>query len=164
MDYPPTLVFGEFYTPPNEITPLLWVGNYLNGAELYIANPNAFKSVLNVSTEGPYRKNPGVAYLEVPFKDGGAVPADALRAVADFLVAQHEARHKTLVHCAAGISRSVTMVAMAMHLTGQLPFDGALQFVRQQRTIALPHPFVTNSVRKWLKVWPYDGSLGEPTS
>jgi putative transposase len=44
-------IVSEFYTPPSEITPVLFIGNYLNGAELTLANPRGIQAVLNVSTD-----------------------------------------------------------------------------------------------------------------
>jgi protein-tyrosine phosphatase len=156
------LIYGEFYLPPSEVTPILWVGNYLNGAELAMVNPRDFRAVLNVSTEGPYRKAPGIAYLAVPFGDGAGVPPELLTICMDFLMFQYETGKKTLVHCAAGVSRAPATAAAFMHISGQMPFDAALNHIKKRRPIVQPHPDIATSIRKFLKLWPYDGSLGEP--
>jgi len=155
------LIVNEFYLPPSEITPILFIGNYMNGAELVMANPRDFHAVLNVSTERPYKKAPGLAYLEVPFDDGTPVPVKAFTACMDFLMFQYETGHRTLVHCAAGISRSVCITAAFMHLSDQMPFDAALNHIKKRRPIAMPHPEVMTSIKRFLKIWPYDGSLGD---
>ena len=98
------LIHGEFYLPPSEISPILWLGNYMNGAELAIANPHDFRAVLNVSTERSYAKRPGINYCEVPFDDGHGVPPEAFAKAMDFLMFQYETGMKTFVHCAAGVS------------------------------------------------------------
>lgn len=158
------LIVGEFYLPPSEVTPILFIGNYLNGAELVFANPRDFHAVLNVSTERPYRKAPGISYMEIPFEDGHAVPAKQFMACMDFLMFQYETGKKTLVHCAAGISRSACTIAAFMHISGQMPFDAALHHIKHCRPIVQPHPDIVTSIRKLLRIWPYDGSFGEPTS
>jgi protein-tyrosine phosphatase len=155
------LIYGEFYLPASEISPILFIGNYMNGAELTLANPRDIRAVLNVSTERPYAKRPGINYLEVPFDDGHGIPVKALTACMDFLMFQYELGAKTLVHCAAGISRSVGTSAAFMHVSGQMPFDAALNHIKKRRPIAQPHPDITTSIRKFLKIWPYDGSMGE---
>jgi protein-tyrosine phosphatase len=136
----------------------------MNGAELAIANPRDIRAVLNVSTERPYAKRPGISYLEVPFEDGNNVPVEAFTACMDFLMFQYELGAKTLVHCAAGISRSVTTTAGFIHLSGQMDFDAALNLIKRRRPIVQPHPNIMTSVRKFLKIWPYDDSMGQPVS
>jgi atypical dual specificity phosphatase len=156
------IISGEFYLPPSEITPILWIGNYLNGAELVLANPRDFRAVLNVSTEQAYKKAPGIAYLEVPFDDGHSISVKAFTACMEFLMFQYETGKKTLVHCAAGVSRSAAIAAAFMHVSEQMTFDVALNRIKQRRPIAQPHPDITTSIRKLLKIWPYNGDLGEP--
>lgn len=156
------IIQGEFYLPPSEVTPILWLGNYLNGAELALANPRDFRAVLNVSTEIPYKKAPGIAYLEVPFDDGHSIPPPAFNACMEFLMFQYETGKRTLIHCAAGVSRSAVIVAAFMHLSDQMPFDAALNHIKHCRPIVIPHPEIVTSVRQLLKIWPYDGSLGQP--
>jgi protein-tyrosine phosphatase len=158
------LIYHDLRLPPSEITPILWVGNYLNGVELLITNPNDFRAVLNVSTEDPYPKAPNIAYLEVPFPDGEPIPDKAFTACMDFLMFQYETGKKCLVHCAAGVSRSAIIVAAFMHLSDQLHLDPALDHIKRCRPIVTPHPRILTSVRKLLKIWPYNGAFGEPTS
>jgi protein-tyrosine phosphatase len=157
------LIYTDFYLPPSRITPIIWVGNYNNGAELAIANPLDIRAVLNVSTEDPYGKRPGIEYKEVPFDDGYAYPEDAFQASMDFLMKQYEKGAKTLVHCAAGISRSSATVAAFMHISDQMPFDAAIQHIKKCRPIVMPHPNISNSLKKHLQIWPYDGSMGTLT-
>jgi len=160
--YETPVIVGEFYLPPSEITPILFIGNYMNGAEIALANPRDFRAVLNVSTEKPYQKAPGIAYMEVPFDDGHEISEKALTACIDFLMFQYETGKRTLVHCAAGISRSAAVAAAFMDFSDQMPFDAALNHIKRRRPIAQPHPAIITSLRKFLKIWPYDGSLGEP--
>jgi len=155
------LIYGEFYLPPSEITPILFIGNYMNGAELVMANPRDFRAVLNVSTERPYAKRAGINYAEIPFDDGHGIPVKAFTAAMDFLMFQYELGAKTLIHCAAGISRSVGTTAGFMHISGMMDFDSALNHIKRRRPIAQPHPEIVTSIRKFLKIWPYDGSMGE---
>jgi histidinol-phosphate aminotransferase len=151
-------IFKAMHFPPSYITPILYVGNYGNGAELYVQNPLDIRAVLNVSTEPPYQKRAGIGYLEVPFDDGAGIPEKEFLKCMEFMMFQYESGHRTLVHCAAGVSRSVSIAAAFMHLSDQMQFDGALQHIRHMRPIAMPHPQIVTSVRKHLKIWPYDGS------
>jgi protein-tyrosine phosphatase len=158
------VILSDLYRSPSEVTPILWVGNYFNGAELALANPHNFRSVLNVSTEEPYKKAQGIAYKEIPFLDGEDISSEAFEACMSFLMFQYETEQKTLIHCAAGISRSVCIAAAFLAVSGQMPFDAALDHVRKCRLLGHPHPRIVTCIRKHLKLWPYDGSLGQPST
>jgi len=163
MSQPP-IIAGEFYLPPTEVTPILFVGGYINGAELALANPLDIRAVLNVSTEQPYAKRPGVNYCEVPFDDGRSVPEQAFNRCMEFLMFQYETGLKTLVHCAAGVSRSPCVAAAFLHVSDQMPFDAALNHIEWRRPTIRPHPDILTSVRKLLKIWPYGPEGLEATS
>jgi hypothetical protein len=71
----------------------------------------------------------------------------------------YECGHTVLIHCAAGISRSVTITASFMHYEGIKDFEAALDQIRMARPVASPAPVVKNSAKQMLGVYPYDGSM-----
>jgi len=70
----------------------------------------------------------------------------------------YENGHTIYIHCAAGISRSVAIMAAFMHYEGIAEFNEALDQIRLCRPNASPAPNVLNSARQMLGVYPYDGS------
>jgi protein-tyrosine phosphatase len=156
------MIHTDFYHfPPSRITPLIWLGSYQNGADLALANPLDIRAVLNISTEEPYAKRAGIEYKEIPVEDGCAFPDAEFRACMDFMTEQHKKGAKTLVHCAAGISRSANIAAAFLYVSGQMPLELAVQHVKKCRPIVMPHPKTYNSIKKLLGVWPYGlGGLG----
>jgi|SRR5271157_3012115 len=146
--------------PMTQVSHRLWVGGYVQAAQLAIENPKGITAVLDVSTEPPYEKNPNVVYQKIPFHDGHEIPRQQFAMCLGWLKFMYENGHIILIHCAAGISRSVTITASFMDYIGLAEdFDTALDRIRMARPIASPAPAVLVSAKKMLGAWPYDGSM-----
>ncbi len=65
-----------------------------------------------------------------------------------FIRAQIRPRHRVLVHCFAGISRSSTICTAYLYECG-MSFEEAVMFIRQKRPIARPHEELLRSLRDW---------------
>jgi Dual specificity phosphatase, catalytic domain len=96
--------------------------------------------------------------MHVPFKDGSEIPPKAFVRCLGWLKHMYEDGHTILIHCAAGISRSVTITASFMHYEGIAEFNDALDRIRSARPNASPAPDVLRSAKQMLKVYPYDGT------
>lgn len=89
-----------------------------------------------------------------PLRDGpGNDPADFARAV-DTARALYDREGSVLVHCAAGISRSTTLVATVLAAEEGHAFTGAVAEVREHRARANPHP----ALRELATAYLADGS------
>lgn len=148
----------------------IFLGNIYQTMQLtHDGNPLGITAVLDVSTENDYEKNPDILYLRVPFPDGHEIPPDKFAQCMAFLKFCWEKNMTILVNCAAGISRSTSIVVSFLHYEGigadgfTPPLDDMdklLDYVRLVRPIVHPAPRVFNSCKQWLRVWPYDGSHG----
>lgn len=136
----------------------LFVSGYARAADLAKDNPRKITAVLCVHQVMDYPKNPDIVYMHVPFADGSGIPPEAFVKALGWLKFMYENGHTILIHCAAGISRSVTILASFMHYEGIAEFHEALDQIRLNRPNASPAPAVLNSAKKMLKVYPYDGS------
>lgn len=136
----------------------LYVGGYARAADLSKDNPHKITAVLCVHQVMDYPKSPEIVYMHVPFADGQEIPPEAFAKALGWLKYMYENGHTILVHCAAGISRSVTVLASFMHYEGVADFYEALDAIRLSRPNASPAPAVLNSAKRMLKVYPYDGS------
>ena len=156
---------------PEQGGPGLYLGNIYHAMELtYNGNPIGITAVLDVSTEPDYEQNPNITYLRVPFHDGHEIPPDKFSQCMAFLKFCWENNHIILVNCAAGISRSTSIVVSFIHwnhlgyhlFTPRLDtMDKILDYVRLCRPIVFPAPRVINSCKKWLREPPYDGTYGQ---
>jgi len=141
-----------------QVTHRLYVSGQARAAELAASNPHKITAVLCVHQTMDYKQSPGIVYMHVPFDDGSPIPEKQFVKCLGWLKFMHENGHTILVHCAAGISRSVTILAAFMHYEGIMDFNDALDRIKMNRPNASPAPDVSNSAKQMLKVYPYDGS------
>lgn len=146
----------------SEVYNRLFVGGYVQAAKLARNNPQDIRAVLDVSTEPPYDEAKDIVYAHIPFDDGGAIPEQKFWACMKFLYDHYSKGEKCMVHCAAGMSRSVTIATSFLCYAHIMSFEDALRYVKMRRPIANPHRDVLNSARRLLRVWPYDGSYDSP--
>lgn len=97
----------------------------------------------------------------IEINDGEAYPFSWLTKALEQLDLWLQDGENVVVHCAAGISRSSSTIIA--HLIGHgATWDEAEEEVRRARPIIMPHPELKRSILKYYKIYPYDGSLGEP--
>ena len=58
---------------------------------------------------------------------------------------------RTLVHCAAGVSRSPGFVALALCIDNGWDWEESIRYVTERRKLALVHPLLESRLREWLK-------------
>ena len=61
-------------------------------------------------------------------------------------------RGKTLVHCAAGVSRSPGFVSLALCLDNGWDWDQSKLYVMERRKVAKIHPKLEGRLKEWLKI------------
>ena len=118
-------------------------------------------AVLNINEEVERHQAKEIVYKHIPFPDGEAIPALKLAQCFDWLGYTYESTaHNILIHCLAGISRSVTVAAGFIHYMGLMDFDLALSRIKRIRQSSLdPNVNVISSVKQMLGIWPYNSSL-----
>lgn len=84
-----------------------------------------------------------------PIIDGENDQAKFDRAVEIVLKAMDQDQN-VLVHCASGMSRSVTVVATAIAETETISFDEGLERVAEHRSEANPHPDIVDHAERYL--------------
>jgi hypothetical protein len=85
----------------------------------------------------------------MPFDDGMAIPARVFRDAQSWLDRHWDSRHRILISCAAGRSRSVTMTIALLHRRTALPFEQAAREVLAKRPEAYPHPDILLSAARY---------------
>jgi protein-tyrosine phosphatase len=151
--------------PMSKICDRLYVSGYVQASRLSTDNPLGIQSVLDVSTDAswehsnPYVESPDIVYAHIPFHDGEEIPEEAFWACMNFLYNRYLQGDNVLIHCAAGISRSITIAASFMHYAHIMQFADALECIKIQRPVANPAIAVLRSAKQLLRVWPYDSSM-----
>ena len=151
--------------PISKVAPRLFVSGQFYANLLPDHNPDGITAVLNVHQQPDLQRNPSnIVYKHVPFNDGSDIPPKVFVECMQWLKATYDGGHTILVHCAAGISRSVVIASAFMHYAGIMPFNVALSAVKTARSIANPAPDVVKSAKRLLGVFPYDGSFSDTAS
>ncbi|MBZ5613403.1 MAG: dual specificity protein phosphatase family protein [Acidobacteriia bacterium] len=125
----------------------LFVGGLRDAERLASANPLQIATVINLSLEQSMRKCKEIYYEHIPIPDDQVVPAPKLDE-ALMAITQHIRGGRVLVHCAAGMSRSVGVAGLYMHVVGYTTFEAALRTIAQQREVDLS-PAMKRSIRNY---------------
>lgn len=127
---------------PVEILPNLFLGNARNSADLEALKRHKIHYILNVTSDLPniFNQDPKIHYLQIPISDHWSQNLASFFPEAIAFI--DEARQKqlgVLVHCLAGISRSVTItVAYLMHKFS-MPLNDAYEFVKKRKANISPN-------------------------
>jgi protein-tyrosine phosphatase len=129
-----------------EVGPGLYVGN--------IAAPTVRSWYAVVDLDGG---NPPKVYADVPvllrwpFDDGTPIPVGLLTAATAVVCGAREAQHSTLIHCAAGLSRSPSVAYAILRRLDGLSHAQALARVQHSRwTGTYPLERTLDSARAWV--------------
>ncbi len=155
------------FSYPTEILPWLSIGgNMFTDDIIWWLECNGYSHTINASgTRAGYApRQSTIGYMELPLSDTPEFDiAPWLEPVAKQLDHIHasyinelRARRgnispkrisKVLVHCQAGVSRSVTLVAYWLMTRKGMTFDDAITFIRQRRKIANPNKGFTQILK-----------------
>jgi len=149
----------------------LWIGDLHDLATLprYSNDEHKISAILSCVEHNElfFLNRPEVArslgdrkHVILPMQDGCPVDPAIIGRAVETLHEWHFRRHTTLVHCAAGISRSPSMVIAYLMRHYKVDWDEAERWVREGRPIIMPHTEIKKSILQYFKLWPYDGSLG----
>ena len=132
----------------DQILDRLWCGSYADAQRL--CEPEAvgapITSVLNVSQYA--YTNPYIATVHYPIQDEVVLPAANWQVLTHLLSDLLVARCTVLVHCRLGKSRGPSLCAAYLMRCG-FSAEKALQWVKQRRVVADPHPVTWQSVLAW---------------
>ena len=132
----------------DKILDRIWIGDWHDGANLQARKETVINVVLNVAKELDDPTWEGEVYLKVSLDDCEPLPPEKLKQCVDFVMEHLRKKHRILVHCAAGASRSVAIVMCVMYESGW-DLDDALNFIRTKRAIANPNPVILNSIMEY---------------
>lgn len=122
------------------------VGGYLAAADPALVGRRGYTHILKLFRDDPkyaggYHRHPGVEYLVVDADDDPRFPlaqhfAECLRFIQEAI----RGRGRILVHCHAGVSRSVTIVLLHLMINKGQGLAAAWQTVKGRRPVAAPNP------------------------
>jgi protein-tyrosine phosphatase len=143
----------------------IWERLYLGcfyDAESLKENPKDITAVLNVTQDrlnfNGTHAHDLVLWQNSTWEDGFQIKRETFWEMLGYLKDCLFTKETVLVHCHAGWSRSPSIVAAYMHISGFQSFDKALEYVKLLRPHIKPSNEVVRSIKQHLQIWPYDGT------
>ena len=141
--YPFLCKEGPRRSYPNEILPQrIFLGDLKQALDPQVVHTLGITHILNATPKKVTRfVANGVTYCNVPIDDHDREQIHYhFRRSFDFISqVLNSPQGRILVHCAYGVSRSVTLVTMFLMRNFDLSMDQALNFVKEQRVVAQPN-------------------------
>jgi protein-tyrosine phosphatase len=128
-----------------QITDQIYIGTYHAAQMLDFTNRVGITHILNCTPDAHAGlKKFNVRQLNI--MDGYETPAESIRFALMTIASAIHNHGRILVHCHAGISRSVSIVCAHFMYAG-FSWDEAMDFVRSRRPQAFPHPNIERSIK-----------------
>ncbi|XP_076330465.1 dual specificity protein phosphatase 6-like [Tachypleus tridentatus] len=128
---------------PVEIMPYLFLGNAENSRDLEVLEKHCIKYILNVTPDLPNvfeQKGLGFQYMHIPIHDHWSQNLGSFfRKAITFIDEARQRKQGVLVHCLAGVSRSVTITLAYLMQKMNMPLNDAYDFVRQRKANISPN-------------------------
>ena len=140
----------------NEIIPNLWISNqgFVSSQNVRQIIPN-LGAIVNVTHDISSQENrlcSNIACLHLPLHGHETTPLRSnfcsdMNEIYQFISTHLGNGSAVLVHCAAGINRSVVVVIFYLMRTYHIPFSQALSLVQHQRPVARPNRTLTDAIQ-----------------
>lgn len=141
--------------PIERVDEHVYIGNRIGAEDIAYLRNNGITHIINTAAEIPnyHEGSTGIRYLKLQLTDDPRPSVDNLLKVLEptynFIMSaiKSNPRARILVHCAAGVSRSASIVTyylMKKHTTG---FNQALELLRTKRGIVNPNPWYRNQLQ-----------------
>jgi len=130
------------YSSMDEVVPGVWVGDCDARKHVEATNIRVVVSILSTAAQRQRLPLPAVV-VEYPFVLNDLPDAPIVEVAREAVTVIETAvalRMPVLVHCAAGVSRSPSVVCAYLMQRDRCSFDDALALVRQRRACAAPNP------------------------
>lgn len=133
--------------PMDKILDRIYIGNYNSATMLDYKNEEGITHILNC-TPDPHDGLDKLTVHQININDGYEIPVDQIAFAIRTIGRAIEKNGKILVHCHAGISRSVSLVAAYLMYVG-FSWDEAINFIKNRRPQAFPHPNIEKSIKQY---------------
>ena len=125
---------------PSKINDFIFLGSEAHASNIDILRENEIGFILNVATGLTNHFEDELNYMNLPIKDVcesniGGIFTEAF----SFIEGVKRRNGKVLIHCQAGVSRSVTITTAYLMKTEGLGVDAALKKVKETRKCASPN-------------------------
>lgn len=125
----------------SQIAPRIWISGKKEALSKRWLKKNNITHVLNCAFEVNYLPSEGIFYAKIYLDDAlDQNIVNSAEAAADYINSSLNSDGIILVHCAAGISRSVSMVIAFLIKYHGMTYQTAYNMIQRKRKIAYPNP------------------------
>jgi len=128
----------------------LFLGGKRDATRLCIDNPLKITFLINLSLEDFRQRPEGIRHELFPLPDDEVVPPPALEG-ALAAIAHHIRGGRVLLCCDAGLSRSVALAALYLHVVGYASYEDALGGIALFREVDVS-PAMKRSVENYFEL------------
>lgn len=124
------------------ILPNLFISDMFCAQDEDIVSKLDITAVINLSPDlakNAFESNPNFIYLTLHIQDNAKTDISKYFDVTKNFIDKHKKSRKILVHCAAGISRSATIIIAYVMKTLHLSFQDAFTFVQEKHSATDPN-------------------------
>jgi len=137
---------------PDKITNNIWLGAMIAGNNKHYLKSQGITHVLSVLNDYQPTYPEDFKYKIISIEDvPGSNIKDYFNEAIEFINSAVESNGRVFVHCAAGISRSSTIVIAYMMKTEQLTFKKAFKLVQSRRPVIAPNYGFKDQLLLWEK-------------
>lgn len=130
------------------ITDQIAIGPYVLAADPDILDIERIQNIVSIGQLSPNYDDREVVQVEVEDGTSQVAKEDIIRVVD--AINRLSSKGKTLVHCAAGVSRSPAFVAVHLALLHKWDWEMAIAFVKSKREQANVHPALESRLKDYL--------------
>lgn len=141
---------GDFFTI-TPITDSIYLSGFTGASNKSLFDKYNIKSVINCSKNiSNYFEDNNIVYLRVPIDDiSGQHIENYFSTTFDFIDLSIRNNKNILVHCHAGMSRSVTILIAYFMKKNNWDYNTSYNFIKSKRTIANPNNDFINSLKNY---------------
>ncbi len=130
----------KYHSKPDEVDDYLYIGPYTCANTTASLDNVSIKHIINVTKEHPNYFPQFYDYMKIPVSDECKEDlAQYLDNAADYIEYAVKNRENILVHCAAGQSRSASIVLAYLVKHQQMTLKDALEFLKSKRNCVSPN-------------------------
>lgn len=141
--------------PIEKVDENVYIGNQIGAEDIAYLKNNRITHVINAAAEIPnyHESTTGVKYFKLQLTDDPRPSVDNLLKVLEptynFIISaiRSNPNARILVHCAAGISRSASIVIYYLMKRNTIGYDEALDLLRRQRSTVNPNPWYRSQLQ-----------------
>lgn len=146
--------------PIDRVDENIYIGNYIGASELDYLRNNGITHVINTAAELPnyHEKTTGIKYFNITLFDDSTPNGEKLLDLLDPSfetiknILKDNPRARILVHCAAGMSRSASIVMYYLMRRYSQTYDEALDNLKQCRWLVKPNTWYEIQLRQSMQM------------